>query len=205
MPPQTKRQREVLDIITRFIKNRGFKPSYQQIARELGVTSKGGVAKHINALEQHGEITRRHENGHFVLELRSESLRESLICEIEWLDVPRDNDLAEDFEFEPLFVPKFMLGSQEAERLRAFRVGDDAMLDEHILEGDIVLIERRSYARDGDTVVAVIENSVAVLQKYYRAGAKIELRPANSRFDSTILLADKVEIKGVLHSLLRPA
>ena len=98
-----------------------------------------------------------------------------------------------------------MLGSQEAERLRAFRVGDDALLDEHILEGDIVLIERRSYARDGDTVVAVVENSVAVCQKYYRAGAKIELRPANPRFDSTILLADKVEIKGVLHSLLRPA
>ncbi len=205
MQPQTKRQKEVLEIITRFIKNRGFKPSYQQIARELGVTSKGGVAKHIKALEDYGEITRRRENGHFVLELRSESLRESLICEIEWLNIPRNNDAAEYFEFDPLFVPKFMLGFQDEERLRAYRVTDDAMLDEHICEGDVVLIERRGYARDGDTVVAVVENRVAVCYKYYRAGAKIELRPANARFESIILPADKIEIKGVLLSLLRPA
>ncbi len=194
-----------MDIITRFIKNRGFKPSYQQIARELGVHSKGGVAKHIKALEQLGEITRKRENGSFVLELRSETSRSDYICEIEWLDVPKNVDLAEVWEFEPLFVPRLMIGSQEEERLRAFRVSDDAMLDEHICEGDVVLIERRSYARDGDTVVALIENDYAVCQKYYRTGARIELRPANPRFDSIIMLADKIEIKGVLHSVLRPA
>ncbi|HMS40834.1 MAG TPA: S24 family peptidase [Pyrinomonadaceae bacterium] len=205
MPPQTKRQKEVLEIITRFIKNRGFKPSYQQIARELGVASKGGVAKHINALEEHGEITRRRENGHFVLELRSESMRETLTCEIEWLNIPRDNNLTEDFEFEPLFVPRFMLGSQDDERIQAFRITDAAMIDEQINEGDIILIERRGYARDGDTVVALVENSNGVCRKYYRSGAKIELCPANQRFESIILHADKIEIKGVLHSLLRPA
>ena len=205
MPPQTKRQREVLDIITRFIKNRGFKPSYQQIARELGVRSKGGVAKHIKALEQLGDVTRRRENGSFVLELRSETSRNDYIRQIEWLDVPKDVEAMEDWEFAPLFVPRLMLGSQEEERLRAFRVMDDAMLDEHICEGDIVLIERRSYARDGDTVVALVENSYAIARKYYRDGAKIELRPANPRFESITLSADKIEIKGVLHSVLRPA
>ena len=205
MSPQTKRQKEVLDIITRFIKNRGFKPSYQQIARELGVNSKGGIAKHIDALEKLGCVTRRRENGSFVLELRSEAAINEFICEIEWLDVPKDEDLAEDWEYEPLFVPKFMLGSQEEDRLRAFRVCDDAMLDEHICEGDVVLIERRGYARDGDLVVVLIEKTHAILQKYYRAGAKVELRPANPRFDSIILPADKIEIKGILHSVLRPA
>lgn len=205
MQPQTKRQKEVLDIISRFIKNRGFRPSYQQIARELGVTSKGGIAKHINALEKHGEITRRRENGHFVLELRSESLRESLTCEIEWLNIPKVNDFAEDFEFEPLFVPKFMLGSQEADKIKAFRITDDKMIEEQICEGDVVLIERRSYARDGDTVVALVENRFAICRKYYRLGAKIELRPANLRLEPIILSADKIEIKGILHSLLRPA
>ena len=205
MQPQTKRQREVLDIITRFIRNRGFKPSYQQIARELGVNSKGGIAKHIKALETLGCVTRQRENGIFKLELRSEKVGNEFICEIKWLDVPKDEDLAEDWEYEPLFVPRFMLGFQEEDRLRAFRVPDDAMLDEHICEGDVVLIERRSYARDGDTVVALIAEKNPILQKYYRAGAKIELRPANSHFDSTILLADKIEIKGILHSVLRPA
>ena len=205
MQPQTKRQREVLDIITRFIKNRGFKPSYQQIARELGVNSKGGIAKHIKALESLGCVTRRREDGIFKLELRSENAVNEFICEIEWLDVPKDEDLAEDWEYEPLFVPRFMIGAQEEDRLRAFRVMDDAMLDEHICEGDVVLIERRSYARDGDTILSLIDGKIAILQKYYRIGAKIELRPANPRFDSIILPADKIEVKGVLHSILRPA
>ena len=205
MQPQTKRQREVLDIITRFIKNRGFKPSYQQIARELGLSSKGGIARHINALESLGCVTRRREDGIFKLELRSEKAENEFICEIQWLDVPKDEDLAEDWEYEPLFVPCFMLGLHDEDRIRAFRVTDNAMLDEHICEGDVVLIERRGYARDGDTVVALIDRKTAILQKYYRAGAKIELRPANPRYDSTILPADKIEVKGILHSILRPA
>jgi repressor LexA len=205
MPPQTKRQKEVLDIITRFIKNRGFKPSYQQIARELGVRSKGGIAKHINALEQLGCITRKRENGSFILELRSESSRSDYICEIEWLDVPKNIEMAEDWEFEPLFVPRLLIGSQDEFRLSAFRVCDEAMIDEHICEGDIVLVKRRGYARDGDTVVALVEKRFAVLHKYYRSGAKVELRPANPRFESIILLADKIEIKGIVHGVLRPS
>lgn len=205
MPPQTKRQREVLDIITRFIKNRGFKPSYQQIARELGVRSKGGVAKHIKALEQHGDIVRKRENGSFVLELRSEMSQNDYICQIKWLSVPKDLELAEGWEFEPLFVPRLMLGNSDEEQIRAYRVSDDAMIDEHILEGDIVLIESRSYARDGDTVVAVIENNFAVCQKYYRLGSKIEFQSANPYFPPIEMPADKVEIKGVVHCVLRPA
>lgn len=205
MQPQTKRQKEVLDIVKRFIKNRGFKPSYQQIARELGVNSKGGVAKHITALEKLGCVTRQRENGIFRLELRSENSSNEFISQIEWLEIPKDEDLAEYFEFDPLFIPRLMLGSQDEERIRAFRVTDDAMVDEQICEDDVVLIERRSYARDGDTVVAVVENRVAVCRKYNRSGAQIELRPANANFESIILPADKIEIKGVLHSLLRPA
>lgn len=205
MPPQTKRQKEVLDIITRFIKNRGFKPSYQQIARELGVNSKGGIAKHITALEKLGCITRKRENGTFVLELRSEAAVNEFIARIEWLDIPKDEDLAEDWEFEPLFVPKFLLGWQNDERLRAFRVTDDAMLEDHIRDGDVVLVEERGYARDGDTVAALVEGKAAVFRQYYRMGAKIELRPANPRFDAIIVSADKIEIRGIFHSLLRPA
>lgn len=205
MPPQTKRQKEVLEIIARFIKNRGFKPSYQQIARELGVRSKSGIAKHIKTLEQLGCINRKHENGVFVLELCTENENSDYVCQIEWLDVPRSHNYAESWEFEPLLVPRLMLGFQEPERLSAFRVNDDAMLDSNICEGDIVLIEKRSYARDGDIVVALVNKSEAVLRKYYRLGARTELRAANNLFETLVLPSDKIEVKGAFQSLLRPA
>lgn len=207
MQPRTRRQKEVLEIITRYIKNHGYEPSYQQIARQLGVSSKAGIAKHIKSLEEQGLLTRRRDNGKFSLEMRPEDFLTKSVCEIEWLDVPRealDESVTEDWEEMPLFVPRFMLGFEDEERIRAFRAVNDSMLEEHILEGDVVLIEKRGYARDGDIVVAIVENKRAVLKQYFRDGAKVELRPANSIYDTITLPADKVSIQGVLHCVLRP-
>jgi repressor LexA len=206
MQPRTRRQKEVLEIITRYINNHGYEPSYQQIARQLGVSSKGGIARHVKSLEAQGLLSRRGDGGgKFNLKLQSENALVESVSEIEWLDVPKDTSLAEDWEDETLFVPNFMLGYQEAERMRAFRVTDNSMLDAHICEGDVVLIEKRGFARDGDIVVAVVENKRAILNKYFRAGAKVELRPSNPNYDSIILSADKVSLQGILRCVLRPA
>ena len=205
MQPRTRRQKDVLEYITRFSESHGFKPSYQQIAMSLGIVSKGVVAKHIEQLEKQGLITRRYENGIFKLELRSANSIADAVCEIQWLDVPKNEDLSENVELanEPLFVPRFLLGNQSPESLRAFRVPDDAMLEEHICEGDIALILQKSYPRDGEIVVAVTQNKLAVLKKFFRQGAKVELRPANPHFVSIILPADKVSVRGILHGILR--
>ena len=205
MHPRTRRQKEVLEIITRYIKNHGYEPSYQQIARQLGVNSKAGIAKHIRSLEEQGLLARRRaESGKFNLQVRPESSAEKAVCQIEWLEVPREEDLMEEWETEPLYVPRFMLGLQDEERLRAFRAPNNAMQDAHILEGDIVLIEKRGYARDGEVVVAVVSGRRTVLKQYFRTGGKVELRPANPRYDSIVLTADKITVHGTLHSLLRP-
>ncbi|MDQ3089374.1 MAG: transcriptional repressor LexA [Acidobacteriota bacterium] len=204
MQPRTRRQKEVLDYITRFIENHGFEPSYQQIAMSLGVASKGGIAKHIGQLEKQNFITRRRENGIFKLELRSASSIADFVCEIEWLDVPKNKTLAEDWENELLFVPKFLLNNQTPKSLRAFRVPNDAMLEEHICEGDIALIQEKSFARDGEIVVALTQNKRAVLKKFFRNGASVELRPANPQYDSIVLPADKVSVQGILRGILRP-
>ncbi len=97
-----------------------------------------------------------------------------------------------------------MLGFQTPERLRAYRVTNDAMLNEHICEGDVALIENRSYARDGDIVVALTQNKRAVLKQFFREGAKVELRPANPNYVSILLSADKVSILGTVRGILRP-
>lgn len=205
MQPRTRRQKEVLEFITKYVENHGYKPSYQLIARELGVRSKAGIANHIAALESQGLLTRRRADGGFNLELRSSGEASEAVCKIDWLEVPQQpGAFVEDWEREPLFVPKFLLGYQTAERLFAFRAPNDSMLEKHICAGDIILIERRSFARDGDIVVALTDDKRAVLKQFFRLGASVELRPANAAFELIKLPANRIEILGVYHGLLRP-
>lgn len=205
MQPRTKRQREVFDYITQYIEKHGYNPSYQQIARSLKLSSKAGIAKHIKALETQGLVTRIRENGNFNLELRPPNLVEEAVCEIEWLSSPRAESFIEDWEHETLYVPKFLLGHYSPADMRAFRAPNDSMLEENIREGDVVLVEKRSFARDGDIVAALTENKRTVLKKFFRLGAKIELRPANQNYQPILLPADKVSVLGIFRSLLRPA
>lgn len=204
MNPRTKRQREVLDYIGSFISERGYKPSYQQIARHFHIRSKSAVAKHIAALEEQGLLSRYRENGSFGLEVTPpEAIAES-VREIEWLKLPFQDVLSEDFEEKPIYVPKFLISDNSGEKFSAFRVRSDAMIEEFIREDDIVLIENRQYARDGDIVVALIEKQRVILRKFFRRGPNYELRAANPNYDLILLSSEKIEIKGVFRSLLRP-
>ena len=88
MQPRTRRQREVLDYITTFIEERGYEPSYQQIARHFRIASKSAIAKHIAALENQGLLSRQRENGSFGLQVKQkESVSES-VFDLEWLEIP---------------------------------------------------------------------------------------------------------------------
>jgi repressor LexA len=204
MQPRTRRQKEVFDYIKQYIEKHGYEPSYQLIARHLKVASKAGIAKHIEALETQGLLTRKRENGSFWIDLAPVETIADAVCEIEWLEVPKSQTFVEDWESQPLFVPKFLLGYQEPERLRAFRVMNDAMFNEHIREGDVALVEKRSYARDGDIVAALTGNKRVVLKQFYREGAHIELRPANDGYLTIRLPANKVEVLGIYRGLIRP-
>lgn len=205
MQARTRRQREILDYITEFIEYRGYEPSYQQIAKHFQIASKSAIAKHIAALEAQGLIARRRENGSFSLQLNpKKSVANDLICAVEWLDVPKMEDFEDYFDDEIIFVPIFLLGRLQPDKIRAFLVPDNAMLEKQICEGDVALIEEKTFARDGDCIVAVLEQNRAVLNNFYRDGAFIELRPSNPEFESIRLSADQVEIKGVYRGLLRP-
>lgn len=203
MQPRTKRQREVLDYITTFIEERGYEPSYQQIARHFRIASKSAIAKHVTALETQGFLSRHRENGSFGLHVRPKNSMVEAVCEIQWLELPFKDNFEEEWELEPIFVPKFLIGHNTPERLRAFRVRDNAMLNEQICEGDIALVEKRSYARDGDNVVVLIEDRSVALKTFFRLGANVELRPANENYASIHLPADKISIQGVVRGLLR--
>ena len=207
--PRTKRQREIFDYIKSFIENRGYEPSYQQIAKHFHIASKSAIAKHIAALEQQGLVIRSRENGSFSLQIASNKRSQNgngndEVCLIEWLEIPAGEELEEDLDDEPLFVPVLMLGTTLPNKLRAFRVRNDAMLGKNIREGDIVLIEEKPFPRDGTCVAALIDNKQTVLKNYYRDGAFIELRPSNDEYEIIRMPADQIEIKGIYRGLLRP-
>lgn len=206
MQPRTKRQKEIFEYITNFIESRGYKPSYQQIAKHFHLASKAAVAKHIESLEKQGLISRRRENGSFSLEIypKSAAAVSELVCQIQWLDIPKNILLNDDYGDETLLIPTFLIGFHKPEKLCAVVVPNDAMHGAQICEGDIAIIEKRDFARDGDIVAAIINDDRLVLKRIYRNGANVELHPSNEKFEIIELPADKVEIKGIFRGLIRP-
>jgi repressor LexA len=205
MPTRTRRQREVLDFIIRYIDGHGYEPSYQLIARELGVSSKAGIAKHIKALEEQGLLQRRRENGTFKLDIGRNEVVAPSSFEISWLDAPSNGFEPEPFESSSFALPLFMLGDISPKSVRAFRVTDNSMSGKNICEGDIAVIETRSYLRDGDCAVVTIKRKETILRQYYREGSQIEMRPADPRYDVLRVPGEHVKIHGVFRCLLRPA
>jgi repressor LexA len=204
MLPRTQRQKDILDYITRFSERNRYEPSYAQIARHFGVKSRATIAKHIAALERRGLLTRTHEDGSFALSVKVDD--PDALCQVKLLGriaAGTPLDVVESNETLP--VPRFLLGRVKPERVYALRVKGDSMIDEHICDGDIALIENRTEARDGEIVVALlIEENQATLKKLYRRGTNVELHPANSQLQPLTLPASQVSVQGIFRGLLRP-
>lgn len=211
--PRTQRQKEVFDYLVRFLERRGYIPSYTQIAKHIGVRSRATVAKHIKALERLGLITIHNQDGAFALVINEQETQpppppsdSELLWEIPMagviaagqpLEVVPDGDL--------IAVPRFLLGRVKPENVYALKVQGDSMIDEHICDGDIALIEDRPEAHDGEIVVALVDETHATLKRLYRHGAEVELRPANSQLESIRVPAERVRVRGIFRALLRPS
>lgn len=204
MLPRTQRQKEILDYLTRFLERHGYEPSYAQIARHFGVKSRATIAKHIAALEKRGLLVREHEDG-FTLKVKVDD--SEALCEIKLLGRIAAGAPLEVVDYQDTIpVPRFLLGRVRPDRVYALRVKGDSMIDEHICDGDIALIENRTDARDGEIVVALlIEENQATLKRIYRRGVNIELHPANSELTPLTLPAHQVTVQGIFRGLLRPS
>src|SRR5437667_7720035 len=202
MLPRTQRQKDILDYITRFSERNRYEPSYAQIARHFGVKSRATIAKHIAAVERRGLLTRTHEDGSFALSVKVDD--PDALCQVKLLGriaAGKPLDVVESEE--TLSVPRFLLGRVKPERVYALRVKGDSMIDEHICDGDIALIENRTEARDGEIVVALVDEASATLKRIFRFGSEVELRPANSQLEPLRLHASRVQVQGIFRGLLR--
>lgn len=194
----TPRQLEILTLIRDGRRNDGYSPTLQEIADELGI-SKITVFEHVEALLKKGLLSRR-SNKARSLELTASARlpdeRSTLLPlvgriaaghPIEAIESPDRVDLEE------VFTSRHPVG--------VLTVMGDSMIDEHIRDGDLVVYERRANARNGDTVVALIDGDEATLKKFYREKNQIRLQPANPKYKP--IYAREVEIQGVVIGVIR--
>ena len=207
MLPRTQRQKEILDYIIRFLERHGHEPSYSQIARHVGVKSRATIAKHVAALERRGLLVRERQDGNFTINVTVSEDTSDALCEVRLLGRIAAGDPLEVVEYEERIpVPRFLLGRVRPERVYALKVKGDSMIDEHICDGDIALIENRTDARDGEIVVALlIAENQATLKRLFRRGPMVELHPANSQLEPLKIPAGQVRVQGIFRGLLRPS
>ncbi len=195
----TKRQKEVLDFITRFVDEKGYSPSLMEIGRHFGLSSVATVHKHVENLQKKGFVTKVW-NANRSLELAEKalSLRAIRLPLVGRVAAGRPIEAIE--EREVIAVPEDMVGKS---RTFVLEVRGDSMIDEQIREGDYVIVEDRARVREGELVVALIDGEEATLKKFFREGDKIRLQPANPAVKPIVVEASRVRVQGAVIGVLR--
>ncbi len=197
--PLTKRQKQVLDFAATFIEKHGYAPSLEEIGRALGLSSVATVHKHLSNLQRKGLLTREWNRGRSLTVAPPPAPAGAV--EIPLLGIVAAGAPIEAIANpDTLTVPAAFIGRRRA---FALRVKGDSMIDEHICDGDTVILEAREVARPGETVVALVEGHDATLKKFYRQGSRIRLQPANPEIDPIVVPESRVRIQGVVIGVLR--
>jgi len=194
----TPKQLKILQLIRDHRFAHGYSPTMQELADEIGV-SKVTVFEHVEALIKKGAL-RRDPNKARSLELTSlvrlPDERPTLLpmvghiaagYPIEAIEMPDTVDLEE------VFTSRYPV--------RTLTVDGDSMIDEHIRDGDLVVYEERSNARNGNTVVALVDGDEATLKKFFKEKNRIRLQPANPKYKP--IYSRNVKILGVVMGVIR--
>jgi repressor LexA len=212
----TAKQHELLLFIDNRLRDSGISPSFDEMREALDLKSKSGVHRLISALEERGFIRRLPNRARALEVLKLPETRPSAtVTPIrpavaapanDTIDVPLHGRIAAGTPIEALqgtesfSVPAALLGPGEH---YALEVSGDSMVDEGILDGDFALIRKADTARDGEIIVALIDNEEATLKTFRREGRMIRLDPANSRYEPQRYDEARVQIQGGLAGLIR--
>jgi len=197
----TPRQVDVLVAIRDYRHLHGYSPTMQELADQLG-TSKVTIFEHVGALEKK-RVLRRDRHKARSLEIVGD---EKLPDENRGTKLPLLGSIAagspieavenrEELDLEQLFSSR--------NGVYVLRVRGESMIEDHLCDGDYVVIERRETARNGEQVVALLDNGEATLKRFYREGNKIRLQPANRSMEPRIVDADRCRVQGVVIGVLR--
>ena len=201
----TKRQKQVLDFISGFVQENGYCPSYEEIARGLALASLATVHKHISVLEAKNYLKRGF-NQSRSLELTARYLQEQPRAKTALLEIPLLGRIAAGAPVEAVEQRETLNFADFAgdASTYALEVRGNSMIDDHICDGDVILLEKVAQAKEGDIVVALVAGSETTLKRLYReAGDMIRLQPANSTLKPIVVPAADVQVQGRLLAVLR--
>ena len=202
MPPTLyKRQRQIVDFLSQYVQKNGYSPTLQEIADALGVSSLATVHEHLQAL-QRKKIIRKSEGAVRGIEL----IDRTFLRLTESLDLPLFGYIAAGQPIQPYtdanatfkVSPEMISGKRRAYVLQ---VKGTSMIEDGILDGDYVVIEEQEDVRDGDIVVALLDNGLATLKRFYKEATRVRLEPANSAMRP--IYAKNVKIQGKCVGLIR--
>jgi repressor LexA len=213
----TRKQSELLTYIQTRLNESGVSPSFEEMKEALALKSKSGVHRLISALEERGFIRRLPNRARALEILRMPDGQAGIAANAkasgaapqpanDVIDLPLHGRIAAGMPIEALEgqttlpVPAALLGPGEH---YALEVAGDSMVEEGILDGDYALIRKTDVARDGEIVVALIDDNEATLKTYRKEGQMVRLDPANRRYDPQRYRPEQVRIQGRLSGLLR--
>jgi repressor LexA len=209
----TKRQKQVLDFLRSFIDEKGYSPSFEEIAeglrdRRFGgkrLTSLATVHKHITTLERKGFLRRGYNQSRSIeVTQLPKPVREQVIKRHTELPlvgrIAAGRPLEAVEEKETISLGDFV----RSKSVYVLEVKGDSMMDDHILDGDYIVVEQTQVANNGEIVVALVGNEESTVKRFYREpGGKIRLQPANAQMEPIILSAADVKLQGKVIGVLR--
>lgn len=203
----TRRQKEVMDFLAAFIGERGYSPSYEEIAAGLGLASLATVHKHIQALESK-QYLRRNYNHSRSLEVGDRYFAEEKARHPQTSGhmVPLLGRIAAGSPVEAIPNPETLhfsdfVGNQDT---FALEVRGESMIEDHICNGDFVLAERVDSVRNGDIVIALVDGTEATLKRYYsEPDGRVRLQPANASMTPIFVNPENLNIQGRVLAVMR--
>ncbi len=200
-PPLTKKQKEVLDFIENFIRECGYTPSYREIASGLGLSSPSTIHGHVQALCEKGVLQTGGDGEARSIELVDAELHSPMSIMLPLAGLITAGEPIEAIEEnEAIAIPADFVVS--ASNSYVLQVRGRSMIEDGIFNGDYVVIERNPSPKNGDIVVALLDNAYATLKRFYREAGFIRLQPANSTMEPIIVKGD-VNIQGIVRAVIR--
>ena len=197
----TRRQSEILTYISEYCDEFGYAPTLQEIGSRFGLSSVATVHKHVSQLIAKGYLHRERRNASRDLEVIGGASETAAAAVVPLLGTVAAGLPIEALpEAEEVVLPEHWLGRR---RTYALRVRGDSMIDEQIRDGDVVVVEERETARNGETVIALVDGECATVKQYERQGAVIRLLPANPTMSPLEYAEERVQVQGVVIGVLR--
>ena len=196
-----RRQRQIVDFIAQYIQRNGYSPTLQEIANAIGVSSLATIHEHLQALIRK-KVLKKYDGAVRGLEL----IDRTLLRMTESIDLPLLGYIAAGRPIQPYSDPNavFKVSPELVsgkKRSYVLQVKGESMIEDGILDGDFVVIEEESTARDGEIVVALLDNGLATLKRFFKEATRVRLEPANSTMQP--IYATNVKIQGKCVGLIR--